>query len=230
MLDLLFPRHCMLCEKPCDGLCGICVTRLEQPCASNPPEGLDRMYGICAYEGAGRELVLALKRGNRRDGVPLLGASLAEAISNDLPSAPDDSMQQCSLSDTREPLGTARAQAPLVAGVTWAPTTSRRRRHRGYDQSQLLAAAVARGLQVRARRCLRRTGAAQMGLDVADRRRNPTFSPTVSLAHTPRVGIPSTWVLVDDVVTTGATMSAAAEVLRAAGADSVIGATIAITT
>jgi predicted amidophosphoribosyltransferase len=229
MLDLLFPRRCMLCEKPGDGLCGGCVSRLEQPCASNPPVGLDQLHGICAYEGAGRELVLALKRGNRRDGVPLLGAALAEAISRDLPITLCNSMQECAQFGVGEAVGTTRSQGPLVSGVTWAPTTSQRRRHRGYDQSQLLAAAVARGLQVRARRCLRRTGAAQMGLDVADRRRNPAFSSTVSLADTLRDGFPSTWVLVDDVVTTGATMSAAAEALRVAGADSVIGAAIAIT-
>jgi predicted amidophosphoribosyltransferase len=191
--------------------------------------GLDCLYGICAYEGAGRELVLALKRGNRRDGVPLLGASLAEAISNDFPGTLTYSTQESGRSGAGATLGIVDPRGPLVAGVTWAPTTSQRRRYRGYDQSQLLATAVARGLGLRARCCLKRTGVAQMGLDVAHRRRNATFSPTASLAPRTRNVPPAIWVLVDDVVTTGATMSAAAGVLRASGAGSVIGAAIAIT-
>lgn len=229
MLEFLFPRRCMICEKPGVGLCGGCVTRLEQPRDSVPPTGVDSMHGVCSYEGAGRELVLAMKRGNRRDGVPLLGASLAEAISNDFPSTSPDRTQQRRRSRAEGSPNRLDPRRPLVAGVTWAPTTSQRRRHRGYDQSQLLATAVARGLGLRARCCLKRTGTAQMGLDVAHRRKNPTFSPIVSLAPRSCNGAPSIWVLVDDVVTTGATMSAAAEVLRAAGAESIIGATIAIT-
>lgn len=181
------------------------------------PDGIDAMHAVCNYEGAGRELVLALKRGNRRDGVPLLGESLA---------------------------GTISASGVALDGVTWAPTTPKRRRRRGFDQSKLLAAAVARNLGMGPSRCLRRSGGAQMGLDAADRLGNPDFTAVApglgglrssivgrfsDSGCSPTSGVLSgTWVLVDDVVTTGATMSAAARTLRAAGAESVIGAAIAV--
>lgn len=237
MLDLLFPPSCMLCDEPGCGLCGACVQRLEPPCSIDPPAGIDSLHAICAYEGAGRRLVLALKRGNRRDGVPLLGTALAEAIAVELVGAAghaaDDQGYGDRPSAARDLVVTTRTPGPPLSGVTWAPTTPRRRRHRGYDQSQLLAAVVARATGLRARRCLRRTSDAQMGLDVAHRRANPTFgaagSAEVRPERTPSRALHGTWVLVDDVVTTGATMSAAATALRGAGAASVIGAAIAIT-
>lgn len=95
--------------------------------------------------------------------------------------------------------------------VTWAPTTDQRRRRRGFDQAELLARAVARAT-VRPCRCLleRRPGPAQTGRSRDERRRGPTF--TVIAPSSARV------LLVDDVVTSGATVSAAAKALRAAGA------------
>ena len=106
--------------------------------------------------------------------------------------------------------------------VTWAPTSPRRRRDRGFDQAQLLARAVARRLGLPARATLRRTSSTpQTGLDARARHLGPAFR-----ALRPS---PGSVVLVDDVVTTGATLEAAASALRAAGATTVIGVTAAAT-
>jgi predicted amidophosphoribosyltransferase len=111
---------------------------------------------------------------------------------------------------------------PAVSGlvVTWAPTAGPRRRMRGYDQAELLARAVARrgGLPVAAllRRC---PGPAQAGRAAGDRWAHPGF---VALRRTERPVL-----LVDDVATTGATLSAAARALRAAGAPEVHGLVVA---
>ncbi len=107
----------------------------------------------------------------------------------------------------------AAATTPVDV-VTWAPTTDARRRTRGFDQAELLARAVARRLHVPCRRLLvRPPGVAQTGQSLDSRRRGPTFHPARRPA--PRV------LLVDDVVTSGATVSAAAGALRAAGAHQV---------
>jgi predicted amidophosphoribosyltransferase len=111
---------------------------------------------------------------------------------------------------------------PNVPGlvVTWAPTAGPRRRARGYDQAELLARAVARrcGLPVAAL-LRRRPGPAQAGRAAGDRWAHPGF---VASRRTERPIL-----LVDDVATTGATLSAAAGALRAAGAPAVHGLVVA---
>ena len=95
--------------------------------------------------------------------------------------------------------------------VTWAPTSSARIAERGFDQAELLARAVAKELGLPCRRLLYRAhGAPQSGHDRAARLLGPAFR-----ARAPRPGLRV--LLVDDVVTTGATLHAAAQSLLDAG-------------
>lgn len=116
----------------------------------------------------------------------------------------------------------ARGMASLVLTadvdlVTWAPTMAARRRRRGFDQAELLARRVARLLETPCRGMLfRLPGLAQTGRPVAERWvGGPAFSVRCHLQPGVRV------LVVDDVVTTGATMAAAARALRRAGAEEV---------
>jgi predicted amidophosphoribosyltransferase len=96
--------------------------------------------------------------------------------------------------------------------VTWVPTTGDRRRQRGFDQAELLARAVARRLGLPCRRLLvRGSGPPQTGRSLADRRVGPVLAASRRRVPAARV------LLVDDVITTGTTITVAASALRTAG-------------
>jgi ComF family protein len=107
-------------------------------------------------------------------------------------------------------------QAPADV-ITWVPLSRRRLAERGYDQARALAVALAHETGTPVVRLLRRTVATgpQARRRGADRREAMRGAFTASGAVPPRV------LLVDDVLTTGATAAACAEALRASGAHEV---------
>ncbi|MGI9608222.1 MAG: ComF family protein [Acidimicrobiales bacterium] len=101
-----------------------------------------------------------------------------------------------------------------IGTVVPVPADATRRRRRGYDLPELLADIVGKRLGVASTRALGRTGhETQQGLPRRDRLHRGGFRATRSVA--------GTVLLVDDVVTTGATARACAALLRAGGADAV---------
>jgi ComF family protein len=103
------------------------------------------------------------------------------------------------------------------------PVSEARRRRRGYNQAALIARALARrsGVGVAEPLARSRETQAQHRLDRAARSRN------LRGAFTTRASVPENVILVDDILTTGATLDACAEVLLAAGARTVYGFAIA---
>jgi len=127
-----------------------------------------------------------------------------------------------SLAEESVPVGFCPPGAVLVP----VPLHPVRLRERGYNQSLLSASAWARRLGTPvADRWLerRRSTGTQTRLGSADRRRNLSQAFAVGKGFEPGVPI----VLVDDVLTTGATLSSCAAVLLAAGAPSVRGLCLA---
>ena len=216
-LDLVFPAGCASCGREGSYLCEACthtIPRLEQPyctlcagptsshtcswCTSSPP-AYDGVRAPYRFVGAVRELVHNLKYRNIRASAPELGRLMASYIHS------------------------SRIPATVLLPV---PLHRRRERARGYNQSRLLAMEVGAltGLPMD-NTVLRRTRdtAPQVSLaGYAERRRNieGAFECDRDVAG-------EQVLLIDDVVTTGSTMSACAEPLIAAGASSVWGLALA---
>ncbi len=155
-----------------------------------------------AYDGAVRTLITAAKyRGNTRALVFLAGR-MAEAV---LESRPEITC-----------LATSAAFGGETV-VTWAPTSPQRRRRRGYDQAQVLAQHTAMLLGLRCQRLLvhRSDRRAQTGSTREERSQRAERFRLLEGSDGLELG---QVLLVDDVMTTGATLSDAARVLRDAGA------------
>ena len=105
--------------------------------------------------------------------------------------------------------------------VTWLPAADANKRRRGFDQGETLVRPLALRLRVPARRLLhRRDNQGQTGRSRGDRLIGPSLSPVGSCD-----GL--SVLLVDDVMTTGASMRAGAVALRQACASTITGLVVA---
>lgn len=132
-----------------------------------------------------------------------------------------------------EPLAGVLAQRWARSGaggelVTWVPVHPTRRRERGFDQAEVLARAMARMLDLPVLAALerRRRTIAQHALD--QRQRADNVGGVFAVAASAAAGLQGRWVIVvDDVMTTGSTLSGCAQALLSGGATGVSAITVA---
>ncbi len=196
MLRALLPHSCTGCGRPGEVLCAACLRAIRS--APAVPAVSPSPVVLGAFAGPLRRAVHALKY---RGAVAVARVLVAELVAR------------------RGPLLQADA-------VTWVPAAAGRRRRRGYDQSHLLAGALAARLHVPTVSCLARApdrGRGPQAGRAAGARCLPAH--TFLLSRSPPRG---RLLLVDDVVTTGATLRAALAPLLASCAD-VVPAAVAAT-
>ena len=216
-LDLLFPPECAVCDREGSFLCAGCeplLPRLSPPycrtcaepdaapvcswCRAGAP-AYERIRAPYRYTGPVRDMVHDLKYGNIRTLAPTLGGLLTDY------------------------LGSLRFEADVISPV---PLHSRRERSRGYNQSHLLAREVSRRVQISMAedRLLRSMDTPpQVAMSGREERRQNIEGAFECTRDASGLRV----LLIDDVVTTGSTMSACASALKDAGAVSVFGLALA---
>ncbi|GIW20556.1 MAG: amidophosphoribosyltransferase [Chloroflexota bacterium] len=209
LLDLLLPPVCPGCGTEGDPICAACLPAFEVRLGEPPgaaigssvdlPAPLLQLEWCAAYEGVVRAALHALKYA----GETRLAAPIGEAM--------------------------ARRWAVAGAGgdvLVPVPVHGTRRRERGYDQAELLARVAAEHLGLPAVAALERARPTRPQFDLDRRDRAANVADAFRTVDPPLVA--GRWVvLVDDVVTTGATLSACARALLDAGAVAVSALTAA---
>jgi len=208
LLDLIYPPKCPFCRRVLDrkaeGVCPLCEEKLPHTGTERAKRLENGMLTLSPlrYEGAVRKAIHRYKFG----GLAVYAVPFGKR------------MARC-LREERDP-------AHFL--VTWVPLSEKRLKQRGYDQARLLAEELMKELGLDPPqpllRKIRNTRAQSSLTEEKDRRANVKGAYEVidsSLVRDAHI------LLVDDVVTTGATLTACAAELRKAGAAEVSAITLA---
>ena len=208
LLDLLFPPRCVFCKGILksgeNGLCAQCQSELPWitgQAAEQQPEFISCCVSPLWYQGNVRESIHRYKFSDRNGYAKTYGRLVAQCVADHL--------------------------AGKYDLITWVPLSARSLKKRGYDQAMLLAMAAALELgdvAVETLRKARDTDAQSSLKEDAARRANVLGAYEIA---DPDLLAGKRVLLIDDVVTTGSTLSECARILRTYGAEDVVCATLA---
>ena len=207
LLDLLYPPRCAFCHKLLrhegETVCKDCLSGLPYTGDLAAQTGLKHIKSCVSplfYENTVRDSLHRYKFGQRTGYAGIYAGFMVKSI--------DENQISCDI-------------------ITWAPVSKRRMRSRGYDQSELLARELSRRLGLPFRRLLvkqKHTMPQSRTRNAAQRREN------VKGAYRccdPEEARGKRILLVDDIVTSGSTLSECAKTLKEAGAAEISAVTVA---
>ena len=208
ILRLLFPPKCVLCtqllETGQQDICPRCRKALQEfPGTKKKISFIAGWTAVWYYKGNVRQSLMRFKFHGKRSYATTYGKFLAAHLQN-----------------------TEFSDFDIL---TWVPISAKRKRKRGYDQMELLVHAVGTALQVTPVPTLRKhrhNPAQSTQISAAQRRANVLGAYTVLSPDTIRG---KRILLLDDIITTGATASECARTLMTAGAKEVTFAAVAAT-
>ena len=207
LMDLLFPPKCAFCSRVMssgdDAWCSGCTDSLPFTLDSGRQAG--EYYDFCVsplyYKGLARKSILKFKFRGMSAYADVYGRILADCIREN----PDIDFDM----------------------ISWVPLSGRRKRSRGYDQAMLLALATALQLNDVAVETLKKPRDVQAQSELSGRKeRSANISGAYEAADTELI-TGKCVLLIDDIITTGSTLSECANVLLSAGARRVVCAALA---
>lgn len=218
LINLIYPLHCAACARPLDPInkervCKGCLERIRQnpkpycrKCGRSTDKGnsicaecrktkldFDRAWAACLYEGPMKELIHSLKY----NGVLSLSTTLSRIINSFI-----------------------MENSEILNGidiVTYVPLHSNRMRKRGFNQSLILASNLSKEFAIPLSHALFKAASTRNQNELTRDERLVNLDGAFKL----KSGMDLTGVkvlLIDDVMTTGATLSECAKVLKNAGA------------
>ena len=205
LMELIFPSRCVFCYEfthPRERACPDCLRDL------NEVRKLDRKIpfarktvALWYYEDHVRNSLLRFKFGRKRHYARYYGEALvSRLLQEDLP----------------------------VDLITWVPVSRLRRFKRGYDQVQLIARTISKSIAIPSKRCLRKikNNPPQSGIVGEAQKRANVLGVYRAVGMEQFQG--KRVLLLDDIITTGATISECTKVLLTAGAKEVYCAAVAV--
>lgn len=207
ILDLLYPPRCAFCRHVLKtgehGMCQKCAQSISR--TKNGGMQTGEFFSVCVsplfYEDSVRESILRFKFHDASNYAKVYGGLIADCVRENIPDRYDL--------------------------ITWVPLSAKRMKKRGYDQAMLLAMAAALKLDdVAAELLVKHTDVpAQSGMGGAEKRR-ANINGVYHVADEEMVR-GKRILVIDDIITTGSTLSECARMFRLAGAADVVCATLA---
>lgn len=207
LLDLVYPPRCAFCRRLLSnrekGVCRFCRPKLPYVPADGQVQhfrNVDKCLSPLYYHGSVKDSLHRYKFSG--------ATAYADIYSEFIVKCIDENQISCDI-------------------ITWVPLSRKRLRERGYDQAKLMADELSRLCGISCCRLLKKTrnNPAQSGTGSAEKRR-ANVSGVYTAVDTEKIRGKSI-LIVDDIVTTGATLSECGRMLMSAGAGEVKAVTVA---